>query len=690
MSSPADDFKPSANVQQGHIIAGTSFDTLVQDPMAYAQRAGGIIGLLFALGVLSQFFLAWGLIFRCCCKSCKCLPKGLDQKSHEERMLILKNRQFYWNISFLAICLSVLIVDCVIFLGSDSFQKGIVSIGEGLDAISDFIGGFEDALEKIGDSSKIWQDSAGSSAEVCRKNLDALNYPNNVVSGDPLIGIWTTFKVDDINQCGGNTVTACYRSLIEIGILLKLLPDLFDVQKSTMNSFSGISSNLSDFLHTIRDYISEAKVLFTTYASQYKDLMIYVVFALALISVVFFLLFRLCRFTCGLQTTMFFSFIILFLICLLNVLWLTFTLITADYCMNPAGNIINAVGNGSTADTLRFYFYNQGQSKIQNDIEKMRDKFKSATDKLDEVNSYKIKNDNDNDGFVDSFSVTQCNYAQGAKQLVKSNTGTNCGSEGTTSRKYAFVRTSDDTSDPDPDYGHWDSCTTTSLFGGVGGVKSTCNATLPVKNCGRPNNACRGTKDSVAIVSLCGNPSTNPYVEAGKEYKDLEYSHGSYYTKKIKKSATDIYDAIGDVKNNLGYEKLHNILVIFIQDAICTEFYDGVYYVWISQTTTGLLLWFAILITSYVYHYFPSSHLMKVYMDVGTAEEGIPMYTIAEGEPVPGTYLEDGTYVDIPYPDQKGNNTDFDNEYNYVDQENTNTDNYFDSNIRSEIDKSES
>jgi len=702
-----DQYKPSPNVQAGHAIGGSSFDVLINDPMAYGQRAGGIVVLLLGLAILSSKFLAWGFIFRCCCKSCKCLPKNLDSKTFEERQLLLKNRQFYWTISFFCICMSVIIVDCVIFLGGASFQKGVKDVSNGMIAIKDFIETFKDSLDIMSTSSLSWQMAAASASSICYKNAVAVN-SGSVVS-DSELGVWVTLRQDNPTDCQAASGKLC-GTLLDIiqPIMESVIPPLFDTQGVLMGSFSSTASSLTGFLDDIVGFIDTGNTYWKSYAGSYIDIAIYALWAIAMSAMVFFIIFRLLKFTCGLQTTMFFSFVTIFIIAILNFIWLTLTLVTADFCMNPAENIINAVGkNSSTADTLRFYFYNEGESRIQKDIESMKTKFQSAISDLQKINNKEIPNDlwtqslsfpqvfstdppnpNRSDQYIDIFKVTQCSYAANVPHIAA--VASSCGT--TADRSYAFVRTQPPSSDipEDPDYGYWDYCPVNTV-NPYGNPPSNFPCAVTTKTSTPP--VTRGNLDSVPIVALCGNPNTITGFDF-VDYTWLDYSHGSLYMKMISDSAEEILGAIDKVKDGVGYEKLNKILRIFIQEAICTNFYDGTYYVWISQTVTALLLWFAVLICSFTYHYFPGSNMMKVYL--AAPEEGQGQgeaYYIETGGEEPGTYREDGSFVeypkDNPVPAMVMDNG-FDPEYNYVDQDNTNTDNYFDdSNIRTQIEKSE-
>jgi hypothetical protein len=119
-SNPNDTYSPSMWVDYGHMLSGRDFDT----SMDYLMRVMYAPVGLFALGLLAMLFLDIGLLFRCCCKACKCEP---DRKG--EKYAYNRTCNYVW---FFILCALVIIFDMLVFLGNTEVDKGVATTSDAI------------------------------------------------------------------------------------------------------------------------------------------------------------------------------------------------------------------------------------------------------------------------------------------------------------------------------------------------------------------------------------------------------------------------------------------------------------------------------------------------------------------------------------------------------------------------------
>ena len=112
------------------------------------QNSGGfevslayVIGLvtapvaIAALGILSCFFFNGGLLFRCCCTFCKCLPRvNKDAEPEKQKQLVAWQRMIVF-IAFYCFVLFALAADTISFAGNSSVIAGVNDLTGVLDGI---------------------------------------------------------------------------------------------------------------------------------------------------------------------------------------------------------------------------------------------------------------------------------------------------------------------------------------------------------------------------------------------------------------------------------------------------------------------------------------------------------------------------------------------------------------------------
>lgn len=112
-----------------------------QNPGGFEVSIAYVIGLVTApvaiavLGILACFFFNWGLLFRCCCTFCKCLPRvNKDAEPEEKKRLVALQRMAVF-IAFYCFVLFALAADTISFAGNSSVIAGVGDLTGVLDGI---------------------------------------------------------------------------------------------------------------------------------------------------------------------------------------------------------------------------------------------------------------------------------------------------------------------------------------------------------------------------------------------------------------------------------------------------------------------------------------------------------------------------------------------------------------------------
>jgi hypothetical protein len=456
-SNPNDKYSPDSNVRAGHKISGKDFDVTEE----YAQAVLTIPVILFVLGILSLLFLNLFLCCRRCFKCLRCDPndhhgeKGHEGDSEAKRLTYVNHQKFMIFLIEMGLCVAVLLADCFCFYGQQYFKKG----GENLNTA-------------IGDLRAILQggyDGAGAiGSNFVPKMLAAIAS----AQGTGTLGAKTGTCTSNAEHNGPATTT-------------------IDTAYNTMSAALGAVKVAMDSVRTILqpgiDNIATAETYVNDYLIKYSDIFVYIVFAISFISVLIFVLFRLCRSECGTKFAMFWgmvTFLILLLVCLP---FMIFTSAIGDLCMDPSRNLVMQTPEVGR-DLVRFYATCVGTDNVQA-------------------------------GFQDGINGINTMLAQLASG---STLDTYCATNGTPGAQGYLA-----------DFGKIG-------LGGIG-VKSELTKMMTVAGCA----------------------------------------------------------------------KIQSIWFTLVNDALCTNFYGGIYSLWVSQFVTSFFLFFLIVVASISYHYFKES---KVYI----------------------------------------------------------------------------
>ena len=125
-SNPYDNFVPSQYMVMVLSISGQKFPASMAaaSNTSYLFSIFMVPAILFVLGVLSLLSLNCGLLFRCCCFCCKCLPNFKPEVDNEERMRKLKYHRTTTLVFFYFFCLVTFVADQLSFIGNTSISTG--------------------------------------------------------------------------------------------------------------------------------------------------------------------------------------------------------------------------------------------------------------------------------------------------------------------------------------------------------------------------------------------------------------------------------------------------------------------------------------------------------------------------------------------------------------------------------------
>jgi hypothetical protein len=85
-------------------------------------------------------------------------------------------------------------------------------------------------------------------------------------------------------------------------------------------------------------------------------------------------------------------------------------------------------------------------------------------------------------------------------------------------------------------------------------------------------------------------------------------------------SATAIVGGLQKIRDEATCDKFQKIWFTIVNNALCTNFYSGIYSLWVSQFITSFFLFWLIVVASISYHYFKQT---KVYVAPSEDEQKV-------------------------------------------------------------------
>lgn len=316
-SNPNDSYSPSANVIFGHKLSGSNFETFLMDDFSYSgdptsANAPYITQVLFkpavifVAGILSFIIISLIVCCRCCFRKCRSkeIPDIDDENVPIEITKPIKYKRLCLNVFIIFFCILVLVSDMIVYLGNDYLNTGLLSIQEIMNFLIDLT------------KSMIYQSD------------DLSGYGDNLE---------TSYSSAKLSCTTGSSELSSLQTSI-------------DTYTTSVNSFSNQLPSLKTALRTVLDNV-------TNYAIYYRTIGMYIVWSLAIVSVLLIATCKLFNTSCGMKFALLWSFFSFIIIVILGFIWMFITSLMADFCMTPLKNLILSLpdSNGGVSNIANYY-----------------------------------------------------------------------------------------------------------------------------------------------------------------------------------------------------------------------------------------------------------------------------------------------------------------------------------------------
>lgn len=293
-TNPNDTYEPGPNVISGAMLSGVDFSADTEYGTAVAMKPV----ILMVLGLLSLFFLNIAL----CCGSC-CLPndhhteEGHSHDSHEKREEYINHQKLAVFIIEMVLCGIVMVADCVCYYGYGYIVQGSDDLLEAIDMLTVLFDG-------------------------------TLAYANKLYATDAIN--FGTYSLGATTSCTGPSPIATQMATIV----------------TASDAFTESIKMVLDQVNPLKAYISDGKTYVTDYLVGFSSTVVLVIWSFAAVSVVLFVLFRICRSTFGTKLAIAWGQVTMLIILIFNMIFMVLTQALGDFCVNPSYNAVLNAGDG--------------------------------------------------------------------------------------------------------------------------------------------------------------------------------------------------------------------------------------------------------------------------------------------------------------------------------------------------------
>lgn len=294
-----DTYSPTVMVKYGHMLTNKEFEA----NRAYVERVLYTPVAIFALGALAIFFYLCGLLWRCCCECCRCIPDGDDAQYDYKRTT--NTVLFYIFVAF------VLIFDQLVFIGNTEIDSGTSTLDSALSRSKTIGLSLESDTEDLIDLGSTLQTNLNSLALACPAYAAQINSAS-----------------DDVEEFQDTA------DLMKSAV--KFLPHAIDVAQKGLKK----------------------------YGIFYRQIALYVIWGLAIVCGLMFFLAKIMENMTFMKVTMSISVLTYILYIILGIPWVLITSIGGDFCMDPTYNLVKSVPKGTTRNIMRYYSSCVGNSTL--------------------------------------------------------------------------------------------------------------------------------------------------------------------------------------------------------------------------------------------------------------------------------------------------------------------------------------
>lgn len=337
--SSNDTYTPSANVRNGHMLSGQKFSLT----MDYFTALLTLPILFLALGIVSWLFTLLGLLFRCCCKCCRCLPKEKGE-TEEEKVHAIKTQKRGWTGLFFALVLAVVIADFLCYYGYDFIDQGVNK--------------FYDAMQLL---------------YKIVNNINLAAYRMNKRDVKEMIDSMSSARI------------SCCTTYLKSPYTRPTCESTIDTLSNTLPLFESATSSIYNAVKPFDAIMLQFIDLTKQYLFDLRKLAIFVIFAIALVDVILLVISEICQSRRLMKFSVTWGMLFFLIIILLCFPFMIFTSLFADLCTHPTKNLARQV-TGSSRELIVFYSTCVGKDSIRDNFVTAQSKF---TDIQTNVNTLK-------------------------------------------------------------------------------------------------------------------------------------------------------------------------------------------------------------------------------------------------------------------------------------------------------------
>lgn len=160
--------------------------------------------------------------------------------------------------------------------------------------------------------------------------------------------------------------------------------DLLKAINSTVNSLGDLADQTVDLTDAM-DMVVEN---IDTYAVGYREIGIWVLWGLSILSVVLLLLAHFCKARVSLQLSMFLSQVTYLIYLLLGVMWCILYTVLSDFCMQPTETLLRIAPAGTAEDMINYFATCKGSNVIDELVNKSSSSLHQAVRNLNSTSQY--------------------------------------------------------------------------------------------------------------------------------------------------------------------------------------------------------------------------------------------------------------------------------------------------------------
>ena len=293
-ANPNDTYEPGPNVVNGAQLSGVDFSADAEYGTAVAMKPV----ILMVLGLLSLLFLNIAL----CCGSC-CMPndhhteEGHGHDSHEKREEYINHQRWAVFIIEMVLCGIVMVADCVCYYGYGYIIQGSDDLLEAIDMLIVLFDGIIAYANKL-------------------HLTDAINF--------------ATYSLGATTTCTGPSPIATQMASIV----------------TASDAFTENIVAVIDKVTPLKAYINDGQTYVNDYLVGFSQTVVLVIWSFAAVSVVLFVLFRICQSTFGTKFAIGWGQVTMLIILIFNMIFMVLTQALGDFCVNPSYNAVLNAGDG--------------------------------------------------------------------------------------------------------------------------------------------------------------------------------------------------------------------------------------------------------------------------------------------------------------------------------------------------------